>query len=225
MDKQRKSPWLIDCKLPCLECKYDLFQLTGPVIACPECGEINDLRLPEQWKSHFQSLPPKQKKEEKIKYGGPLSPACVLFLIAVLTFYAVGGYPTFGFYVLTAMILLLIRPYSQLLSMFIKSEQRFGSNRVQIATSVFFSYGMLVFPALIMYTSYRLNHMYTWWVELYIVACLVVAPASGWVSLRVLNSYKKYCTQRTTPLWMRFCKAIRQISREQRRNPTSRPSR
>ena len=49
MSESEKSPWLIDRTLPCLQCDYDLKNLTGPMVDCPECGFIHDLRDPDRW--------------------------------------------------------------------------------------------------------------------------------------------------------------------------------
>jgi len=44
------SRWLLVGELPCLGCTYNLRGLVGPDVRCPECGQLNDLRLPELWR-------------------------------------------------------------------------------------------------------------------------------------------------------------------------------
>ncbi len=42
--------WLLSGDLPCLGCDYNMRGLVGPLVRCPECGRVNDLRQPDAWR-------------------------------------------------------------------------------------------------------------------------------------------------------------------------------
>lgn len=49
------TQWLLTGNLPCLGDGYNLRGLVGPIVKCPECGHLNDLRDPSPWRK--QDLP------------------------------------------------------------------------------------------------------------------------------------------------------------------------
>ncbi len=42
--------WFIHDDLGCVGCQTNLRSLVGPVVVCPECGQLNDLARPELWR-------------------------------------------------------------------------------------------------------------------------------------------------------------------------------
>ena len=83
-DGHRAERWLISGDLPCLMDGYNLRGLVGPVVRCPECGGLNDLRDPAPWRKQDLELGVKQREH------WPAGSAFIAFVLAVIT-YALGG--------------------------------------------------------------------------------------------------------------------------------------
>ncbi len=216
MKAESPSPWLIDRKLPCLGCNYNLQQLTGPIVNCPECGAVNDLQYPKQWKRLLPMTIPSQRKKTARNLT-PIDPAGVSFFLIVLVTYTVLLYPSWHFLVTAlAAVLFLCSLARTVYPQFVRRELKLGSNRYQILASILFSHLSYLLPAAIMYAGYRAGHFYTLYVEFYLTVCLIVSPICIWLCFRVLSSYERYCQRRLVPPWMRYCRAVRDDARKKR---------
>ena len=52
----QEKKWLITTDLPCLKCGYNMRELEGPIVSCPECGYDNDITQPKLWFCHNVSI-------------------------------------------------------------------------------------------------------------------------------------------------------------------------
>lgn len=78
------TQWLLTGDLPCLGDAYNLRGLVGPIVKCPECGHLNDLRDPSPWRK--QDLPLGITQREH----WPASAALCFLLIPIAIFFCSG---------------------------------------------------------------------------------------------------------------------------------------
>ena len=81
-ERDDSEQWLLTGDLPCLGDGYNLHGLVGPIVKCPECGHLNDLRDPSPWEK--QDLPLGVRKREH----WPASAVLYSLLVPIAFFFA-----------------------------------------------------------------------------------------------------------------------------------------
>ncbi|MEO1235923.1 MAG: hypothetical protein AAFX76_03955 [Planctomycetota bacterium] len=112
--------WLLTGDLPCLGDGYNLRGLVGPLVKCPECGHVNDLRDPTPWQK--QDLPLGVRQREH----WPASAAGAGFLVpffACLTLIGVSAWSWLGLAVGVGVLLLWVGVWINLCRKFIRSAR------------------------------------------------------------------------------------------------------
>lgn len=202
MPEGTSSIWLIDGDLPCLKCGKNLRGLIGQKVGCPECGHLNDLADPHQWENLFQ-----RERYESAFEGRVLVLVGANTICIALFAMAVNAFPDLLFLVPAGCGLLYLHEICfKVIPEVIDYEYRIGSNWLQIGASIIIGHCTVIVPIAIMYQSYRMGHLYTYWVNFYIWISIFTTIGCAVVSLRVLKTPEKKATR---PPWMRYCEAVR----------------
>jgi len=114
------TQWLLTDDLPCLGDGYNLRGLVGPIVKCPECGHLNDLRDPSPWRK--QDLPLGVMQREH----WPASAALCSLLIPIAVFFGFGfvyamELGILGFFLGVSVVLVTIVIWANQCRQFIKS--------------------------------------------------------------------------------------------------------
>ena len=208
MGNRDRDPWLVFRDLHCLHCGYNLRRQTGPQITCPECGSVNDLRDPKQWRPQLDDGTPLDFTT-LVGIGAMawVFPALQIFLILV----AIEKKTDLAVWLLALLYIAITIAHARFLLGSLKKR----IHQIDHLPKAIFIFALATLvtagPFLSMLLAYLGGYLLKWQWPIAIAAGFVASYLAFDIGTKLMPDTKeKY----RLPPWMRYCEAIKSQAKQ-----------